>query len=156
RALPGGHARQRGVPGPGRRGAPHRARDDREAAVRDPLRAREPARLALDSAARPGGAAAARGTRLTRLTRGTELALPCFAMGHASRLTVLGSWMLAAGCAVAPTRIQTSWTDPTYAGGPFGRVAVVALFDTEAESRRFEQLAAEHLQERGVEAVEAQ
>ncbi|HEX6998189.1 MAG TPA: hypothetical protein VF322_08585 [Gammaproteobacteria bacterium] len=77
-------------------------------------------------------------------------------MGHASRLTVLGSWMLAAGCAVAPTRIQTSWTDPTYDGGPFGRVAVVALFDTEAESRRFEQLAAEHLQERGVEAVEAQ
>jgi len=38
------------------------------------------------------------------------------------------------GCAT-PTTIESSWVDPTFDRGPFHRVAVVALFDTESESR---------------------
>jgi hypothetical protein len=57
-------------------------------------------------------------------------------------------------CTIAPTRIESSWTDATYAGPPFERVAVLALFDTVSESRNFESRAAELLSERGVEVVE--
>lgn len=59
-----------------------------------------------------------------------------------------------AGCASA-TRIQSSWTDPTFSGTPFDRVAVVALFDSTAESRTFEESAASALEARGVDAVPA-
>ena len=58
------------------------------------------------------------------------------------------------GC-VAPTTIESSWVDPTFDHGPFHRVAVVALFDTDSESRSFEQEAARALDERGADAVEA-
>ena len=58
------------------------------------------------------------------------------------------------GCAT-PTTIQSSWVDPTFDRGPFHRVAVVALFDTDSESRSFEEQAARALEERGVDAVEA-
>jgi hypothetical protein len=58
------------------------------------------------------------------------------------------------GC-VTPTTIQSSWVDPTFDRGPFHRVAVVALFDTNSESRTFEQEAARALEDRGVDAVEA-
>jgi len=58
------------------------------------------------------------------------------------------------GC-VTPTTIESSWVDPTFDRGPFHRVAVVALFDTDAESRSFEQTAAHALEERGADAVEA-
>jgi hypothetical protein len=58
------------------------------------------------------------------------------------------------GCATS-TRIQSTWTDPTFSGGPFDRIAVVALFDSTAESRTFEQTAAQALEERGVDAVPA-
>ena len=58
------------------------------------------------------------------------------------------------GCASA-TRIESSWTDPTYSGLPFDRIAVVALFDSTAESRTFERTAARALEERGIEAVPA-
>jgi hypothetical protein len=58
------------------------------------------------------------------------------------------------GC-VAPTTIESSWVDPTFDRGPFHRVAVVALFDTDSDSRSFEQVAARALEERGADAVEA-
>jgi hypothetical protein len=58
------------------------------------------------------------------------------------------------GCA-APTRIQSTWSDPTFAAAPFNRVAVVALFDTTAESRTFEQAAARELEQHGISAVPA-
>lgn len=63
--------------------------------------------------------------------------------------TVLAAATL--GC--SSTTIQSSWTDPTFAGASFRRVAVVALFDTEAESRTFEENAAAALEARGVDAV---
>ncbi len=58
------------------------------------------------------------------------------------------------GCAT-PTTIQSSWVDPTFERSPFHRVAVVALFDTDSESRSFEQQAARALEDRRVDAVEA-
>src|SRR5690606_34832906 len=69
------------------------------------------------------------------------------------------AWLLAvasvASCAtVTRTSIQTSWSDQTYTGEPFRRLAVLALFDSEAESRSFEQTAAEALQAEGIEAVQ--
>lgn len=60
-----------------------------------------------------------------------------------------------AACGCSTTTIQSSWTDPTFSGTPFSRVAVVALFDTEAESRTFEERAAAALDERGIDAVPA-
>ena len=61
--------------------------------------------------------------------------------------------VLASGCAINPTRIESSWSDPTFAGPGFERVAVLALFDTEAESRSFEREAVAALAERGIDAV---
>lgn len=58
-----------------------------------------------------------------------------------------------AACATS-TMIQSRWKDPAYHGVPFERVAVVALFDTEADSRTFEANAAKQLAERGVKVVE--
>lgn len=55
------------------------------------------------------------------------------------------------GCSA--TTIQSTWSDPTFAREPFERVAVVALFDTAAESRTFEERAARELTQRGVDAV---
>lgn len=60
---------------------------------------------------------------------------------------------LTAGCALAPTDIESTWRDPTFMAEPFDRVAVVALFDSEAESRVFEESAARNLEMRGIEAV---
>src|SRR5690606_16092313 len=61
--------------------------------------------------------------------------------------------LFASGCAISPTRIQSSWSDPTFTGPGFGRVAVLALFDTEAESRSFESVAVAELTERGIDAI---
>jgi hypothetical protein len=55
------------------------------------------------------------------------------------------------GCSA--TTIQSTWSDPTFAREPFQRLAVVALFDTVAESRTFEQRAAGELEQRGVDAA---
>ena len=66
-------------------------------------------------------------------------------------------WLVLAslyGC-VTSTTIQSSWVDPTFDRSPFRRVAVVALFDTDAENRSFEQEAARALEAKGVDAVEA-
>lgn len=57
-----------------------------------------------------------------------------------------------AGCA-APTRFTSTWVDPTYEGAAVEPVVVLALFDTEAESRNFETRATELLKDRGVRAV---
>ena len=58
------------------------------------------------------------------------------------------------GC-VTPTTIESSCVDPTFDRVPFRRVAVVALFDSTAESHSFEQRTALELEERGVDAVPA-
>jgi hypothetical protein len=71
-----------------------------------------------------------------------------------TRITILLAAAALGGCATS-TRIQSTWTDPTFSGAPFDRVAVVALFDSTAESRTFEQTAARALEERGVGAVPA-
>lgn len=70
------------------------------------------------------------------------------------RVVTLFAAVALAGCA-ASTRIESSWTDPTFSGGPFDRIAVVALFDSTAESRTFEQTAARALGEHGIDAVPA-
>ncbi len=71
------------------------------------------------------------------------------------RLTIRSITLLAVlpmlGCTA--TTIQSAWTDPTFARDPFERIAVVALFDTVAENRTFEENAARELEERGVAAV---
>ena len=61
--------------------------------------------------------------------------------------------VLLAGCGGLPTRVQSTWSDPTFDRPPFERVAVLALFDTAAESRNFETQAVALLEERGIEAV---
>jgi hypothetical protein len=71
---------------------------------------------------------------------------------NARYFPLLVTWVLG-GCSA--TTIQSTWTDPTFAGMPFERVAVVALFDTAAESRTFEQNAARALEERSIDAVAA-
>lgn len=70
------------------------------------------------------------------------------------RITLLLASAALGGCA-ASTQIQSSWSDPTFSGAPLDRIAVVALFDTTAESRTFEQAATRALEERGVAAVPA-
>jgi hypothetical protein len=71
-----------------------------------------------------------------------------------ARIIMLSAVATLGGCATA-TQIQSSWTDPTFSGTPFDRVAVVALFDSTAESRTFEQSAASALEERGIDALPA-
>jgi len=66
-------------------------------------------------------------------------------------LLVVGSLF---GC-VTPTTIESSWVDPTFHRGPSQRVAVVALFDTESDSRSFEQEAASALEDHGADAIAA-
>lgn len=90
------------------------------------------------------------GRRETRPARGMELA-PLTAMRALAWIAVAS---LVTGCAVAPTTIESTWSDPTYTGSPFERVAVLALFDTQSESRSFERNAAMYLEERGVAAVQ--
>jgi hypothetical protein len=70
-----------------------------------------------------------------------------------SAFTLLAAASLS-GCAT-PTTIQSSWVDPTFDRGPFHRVAVVALFDTDSEIRSFEQQATRALEEKGTDAVAA-
>jgi hypothetical protein len=71
-----------------------------------------------------------------------------------ARATTLLAALTLCGCATSTT-IRSTWTDPTFSSAPFGRVAVVALFDSTAESRTFEQSAARALEDRGVGAVPA-
>lgn len=57
-------------------------------------------------------------------------------------------------CGCSATTIRSTWTDPTLSSARFDRVAVVALFDSTAESRTFEETAASTL-DGLVEAVPA-
>ena len=68
---------------------------------------------------------------------------------------VIGAFILLSGCAASRTTIQSSWTDAEYAGPPLDRVAVVALFDTRADSLAFERSATDYLAMRGVATVPA-
>jgi hypothetical protein len=69
------------------------------------------------------------------------------------RLPIIGTCVLLAACAASRTTIQSQWADDAYYGPPLDRIAVVALFDTRAESLSFESSAAEYLAGRGVEIV---
>ncbi|HEU4616763.1 MAG TPA: hypothetical protein VFV10_01925 [Gammaproteobacteria bacterium] len=75
---------------------------------------------------------------------GRRIGLACTAFAAAAVL---------AGCAANPTRFSSTWQDPTYSGPPLEPVVVLALFDTEAESRNFETRATDLLKQRGVRAV---
>ena len=69
---------------------------------------------------------------------------------------ILGAFIVLAGCTAASrTTIQSSWTDAAYAGPPLDRVAVVALFDTRADSLAFERSATDYLAMRGAATVPA-
>ena len=68
---------------------------------------------------------------------------------------ILGAVILSSGCAASRTTIQSSWTDSAYAGPPLDRVAVVALFDTRADSLAFERSASDYFAMRGVATVPA-
>jgi hypothetical protein len=71
------------------------------------------------------------------------------------KLPLIGVALLLSACAVSRTTIQSSWTDAEYSGPPLNRVAVVALFDTRADSLAFERSAADYLADRGVATVAA-
>jgi len=67
---------------------------------------------------------------------------------------ILPAVMLAA-CVANRTTIQSTWTDEEYRGAPLDRVAVVAMFETRADSLAFERDAATYLATEGVETVPA-
>jgi len=69
------------------------------------------------------------------------------------RLPLIGAAVLLSACTASRTTIQSSWTDADYVGPPVVRVAVVALFDTRADSLAFERSAADYLAARGVATV---
>jgi hypothetical protein len=70
------------------------------------------------------------------------------------KLPLIGAAILLTACA-SRTQIQSSWTDAEYSGPPLDRIAVVALFDTRADSLAFERNAAEFLQSLKVATVPA-
>jgi len=71
------------------------------------------------------------------------------------KLSIIGAVILLSGCAASRTTIQSSWTDTAYAGPPLDRLAVVALFDTRADSLAFERSAADYFAMHGVATVPA-
>jgi hypothetical protein len=62
---------------------------------------------------------------------------------------------LLSGCAASRTTIESSWADADYSGPPLDRIAVVALFDTRADSLAFERNAAEFLESLEIATVPA-
>src|SRR3954454_16692758 len=70
-----------------------------------------------------------------------------FALTLAATLVVLA----AAGC--ASTRIMDSWSDPSFTGGPFKRVMVVAITRNASARRSFEDIFASKLRATGIEAI---
>jgi hypothetical protein len=66
---------------------------------------------------------------------------------------IVGACVLLVSCAASRTMIQSQWADDAYSGPPLERVAVVALFDTRADSLSFERSAADYLATQGVEVV---
>ena len=71
------------------------------------------------------------------------------------KLTIIGAALLLSGCAASRTTIQSSWTDAAYSGPPLDRIAVVALFDTRADSLAFERSATDYFAMHGVATVPA-
>src|SRR5688572_26562059 len=69
------------------------------------------------------------------------------------KLPMIAVWVLLSGCVASRTTIQSSWADEAYSGPPLARLAVVALFETRAESLSFEKNAAEYFAMHGVETV---
>ncbi|HUQ53654.1 MAG TPA: hypothetical protein VM692_15610 [Gammaproteobacteria bacterium] len=69
------------------------------------------------------------------------------------KLLITGACVLLTACAASRTTIQSQWADDAYSGPPLDRLAVVALFDTRAESLSFEQSAADYLAAQGIETV---
>src|SRR5262245_18210265 len=67
-------------------------------------------------------------------------------------LSIVAAALLTA-CVANRTTIQSSWADEAYSGPPLQRIAVVALFDTRADSLSFERSAAEHFAAEGVEIL---
>ena len=76
-------------------------------------------------------------------------------MGIAIKWPLIGAAALLTGCAASRTTIESSWVDAEYSGPPLDRIAVVALFDTRADSLAFERNAAEHLQSLEIATVPA-
>ncbi len=56
-------------------------------------------------------------------------------------------------CASTPTQFASTWTDHSYSGPPLRTVAVLALMDSESDSRIFETEATQMLKDKGVNAV---
>src|SRR5688572_21839892 len=83
--------------------------------------------------------------------RGIELAPR--RRGAVMKLPIVGACVLLVACAASRTMIQSKWADDSYSGPPLERVAVVALFDTRADSLSFERSAADYLATQGVEVV---
>src|SRR5688572_3843790 len=71
------------------------------------------------------------------------------------KLPIIGAAVLLSACAASRTTIQSSWADEAYSGPPLDRIAVVALFDTRADSLAFERNAADHLESLKVATVPA-
>jgi hypothetical protein len=89
-----------------------------------------------------------------KLRSGIELA-PA-AQGIAMKLLIFSaSALLLSACVANRTTIQASWADDAYSGPPLGRFAVVALFETRADSLAFERNASDYLTTRGVETLPA-
>jgi hypothetical protein len=76
-------------------------------------------------------------------------------VGIAQKLPVVGAAVALSGCAASRTTIESSWADAEYSGPPLGRIAVVALFDTRADSLAFEHNAATYLESLEVPTVAA-
>jgi hypothetical protein len=71
------------------------------------------------------------------------------------KLPIIGAAVLLSACAASRTTIQSSWADAEYSGPPLDRIAVVALFNTRADSLAFERNAAEYLESLKIATVPA-
>jgi hypothetical protein len=71
------------------------------------------------------------------------------------KLPIIAASIVLSACIANRTTIESSWTDAGYSGPPLGRVAIVALFPTRADSLAFERHATDYLAANGVAAVPA-
>jgi hypothetical protein len=71
------------------------------------------------------------------------------------KLPIIGAVILLSSWAAGRTTIESSWTDRAHLGPPLDRLAVVALFDTRADSLAFERSATDYLAMHGVATVPA-
>jgi hypothetical protein len=74
-------------------------------------------------------------------------------MKPARRLFVAAAALALAAC--ASTTIRDSWTDPSYARGPFRKVLVLGVSRDVPERRLFEDIMAQRIAASGVEAIPA-